>query len=67
MLLFEMTDQDLLNDLEVPVRLHRFKILENIKKLKERCLSNQRQQDPEDSSQQQANSRTIPAEIEEIK
>lgn len=35
MLLFEITDIDLENDLGVKVRLHRFKILENIRKLQE--------------------------------
>ena len=35
MLLFEMTETDLIEDLEVKVRLHRFKILESIKRLKE--------------------------------
>lgn len=67
MLLFEMTDQDLLNDLEMPVRLHRFKILENIKKLKERCIAVPIEAESEDSSQQQANARASLPEVEETK
>jgi len=62
-----MTDTDLMNDLEVPVRLHRFKILENIKKLKDRCLAEPREPEQEDNSQQQANSRAVVPEVEEVK
>jgi pSer/pThr/pTyr-binding forkhead associated (FHA) protein len=35
-LLFEITDHDLISDLEIQIRLHRVKILDSIKKLKEK-------------------------------
>lgn len=35
-LLFEITEQDLISDLEISIRLHRVKILESIKKLKDK-------------------------------
>ena len=38
-LLLQVTDSDLLNDLGIQVRLHRYKILENIKKLVEEPIS----------------------------
>ena len=44
MLLFAMTDEDLREDLGVSVRLHRFKILESIRKLKEKPVEPQAQQ-----------------------
>jgi len=52
MLLFEMTEEDLINDIGVPVRLHRFKINENIKKLKEQTLQNPPESDSEEMSEE---------------
>ena len=54
MLLFEMTEEDLANDIGVPVRLHRFKILENIKKLKEEPQGLESQESEESSKDQQS-------------